>query len=135
LIPSPEYELNSNPNVTVIFASSVGNASRHNDESSISADLDRANIQGHGERNDRGNDVANEDGNDRGNKNGKDNTEDIGDTNHGDDTNTTILGTSIDLVKKNRPLLDRLGNFGKVLEKALEIGTAVSEVNLHLYRT
>ena len=134
LISFPEYELNSNPKVTVIFASSVGNASRHNEGSSISADLHRANSQGPDERNDRGNDVANEDGNDRGNKNGKDNTEDIGDTNHGDDTNTTILGTSIDLVKKNRPLLDRLGNFGKVLEKALEIGTAVSEVNLHLYR-
>jgi len=91
LIPSPEYELNSNPKVTVIFASSVGNASRHNDGSSISADLHRANNQGHDERNDRGNDVANEDGNDRGNKNGKDNTEDVGDTNHGD-ANTTILG-------------------------------------------
>ena len=32
-------------------------------------------------------------------------------------------------MKKNRPLLDRLGKFGKVLENLLEIGTAVSEVN------
>jgi hypothetical protein len=107
----------------------MGNASRQNDGSSISADLHRANNQGHDERNDRGNDVANEDGNDPGNKNGKNNTEDIGNTNHGDDANTTILGTSLDLVKKNRPLLDRLGKFGKVLENLLEIGTAVSEVN------
>ena len=102
------------------------NASRHNDGSSISANLHRANNQGIDERNDRGNDVANEDGNDN---HGNDNTEDVGDTNRGDDANTTILGTSIDLVKKNRPLLDRLGKFGKVLENLLEIGTAVSEVN------
>ena len=73
--------------------------------------------------------MANKDANDQDNKNRKDNTEDVGDTNRGDDANTTILGTSIDLVKKNRPLLDRLGNFGKVLQILLEIGTAVSEVN------
>jgi hypothetical protein len=32
-------------------------------------------------------------------------------------------------VKKNRPLLDRMRKFGKILENLLEIGTAVSEVN------
>lgn len=38
------------------------------------------------------------------------------------------LDTSIELVKQNKPLLDRLGRFRKVLKSLLEIGTAVSEV-------
>jgi hypothetical protein len=52
----------------------------------------------------------------------------LGDTNDGNDTNVTTLNNSIELVKQNKPLLDRLGKFGKVLESLLEIGTAVSEV-------
>jgi hypothetical protein len=54
-----------------------------------------------------------------------DNPEELGDT---DGTNATTLDTTIELVKQNRPLLDRLGIFGKVLESLLQIGTAVSEV-------
>ena len=66
---------------------------------------------------------------DVGNDHAIDNTKDLGDTSHHDDTNTTTMEKSIELVKQNRPLLDRLGKFGKVLENLLEIGTAVSEVN------
>jgi hypothetical protein len=72
LISYPEYELNSNPKVTVILVSSVGNASRHNDGSSISSPLHQANDQGIDERDDHGND--------RSNNHENDNTEDVGDT-------------------------------------------------------
>jgi hypothetical protein len=62
------------------------------------------------------------------NSHANDNT-DLGDTSHRNDANTTTMEKSIELVKQNRPLLDRLGKFGKVLENLLAIGTAVSEVN------
>jgi hypothetical protein len=52
----------------------------------------------------------------------------LGDTNDTNDANVTTPDASIELVKQNKPLLDRLGRFGKVLESLLEIGTAVSEV-------
>jgi hypothetical protein len=52
----------------------------------------------------------------------------LGHANDGNDANAMTLDTSIELVKQNKPLLDRLGRFGKVLESLLEIGTAVSEV-------
>jgi hypothetical protein len=107
----------------------VGDSSYRNRWSSISAPLDQANNQGNDEGDGHGNDLGNEDRNDRHNDHGNDNTEGFGDTNHGDDTYATRLGTVIDLAKKNRPLLDRLGKFGKVLESLLGIGTAVSEVN------
>jgi hypothetical protein len=52
----------------------------------------------------------------------------LGNTNHDNDTKATMLDTSIELVKQNKPLLDRMGRFGKVLESLLQIGTAASEV-------
>jgi hypothetical protein len=73
--------------------------------------------------------VGNDRGNDQNNNHGDDTTENLRDATRADETHTITLGTSIDLVKQNRPLLDRLGKFGNVLENLLEIGTAVSEVN------
>jgi hypothetical protein len=73
-------------------------------------------------------DLGNDHVNDQ-NNNPNDNTEAVGDTSNREDTTTITLETGIELVKRNRPLLDRLGKFGKVLENLLEIGTAVAEVN------
>jgi hypothetical protein len=73
--------------------------------------------------------LENSHGNDQNNNHGTNQTEDLGDTTHSDDITTTALVTSIELVKQNRPLLDRLGKFGKVLENLLQIGTAVGQVN------
>jgi hypothetical protein len=78
--------------------------------------------------NTHGIDLGNDHGIDQNNK-PNDNTENLGDTGHHEDATTTKLETSIELIKRNRPLLDRLGKFGKVLENLLEFGTAVSEVN------
>ena len=86
-----------------------------------------------GSENDYENDQNNNDGNNQGNdlndNEENDRTEDFGDNSHHDNTTTITLEPSIELVKQNRPLLDRLGKFGKLLENLLQIGTAVSEVN------
>jgi hypothetical protein len=52
----------------------------------------------------------------------------LDETHDGNDKNIKTLDTSIELAKRNKSLLDRLGKFGKVLENLLEIGEAVSEV-------
>jgi hypothetical protein len=52
----------------------------------------------------------------------------LGDTNDHNDTKAMTLVSSIELVKQNKPLLDRMGRFGKVLESLLQIGTVASEV-------
>jgi hypothetical protein len=58
-----------------------------------------------------------------------DKMEDLGDNSHHHDTTAITLEPIIELLNRNRPLLDRLGNFGKALENLLLIGTAASEVN------
>jgi hypothetical protein len=73
--------------------------------------------------------LGNDHGNDQNRNQENDRTENLGDTSHHDDTTSTTLETSIELVKRNRPLLDRMGKFVKVLENLLKIGTAVSEVS------
>jgi outer membrane protein assembly factor BamA len=78
--------------------------------------------------NSHGVDLGNDHKNDH-NNNPNDNMEDLGDSGHHEDAATTTLETSIELIKRNRPLLDRMGKFGKVLENLLQFGTAASEVN------
>jgi hypothetical protein len=73
------------------------------------------------------NEPGNGHGNEQASNHGNDDTEQLGDID-GNEANMTTLGTDIELVKQNKPLLDRLGRFGKVLENLLQIGTAVSEV-------
>jgi hypothetical protein len=75
-----------------------------------------------------GNELRNGHGNEQTSNHGNDDTEELGHTNDGNDANAMTLDNSIELVKQNKPLLDRLGRFGKVLESLLEIGTVASEV-------
>jgi hypothetical protein len=44
-------------------------------------------------------------------------------------TVTITMESSVELMQRNKPLLDRLGKFGQVLGNLLLIGTAASEVN------